>query len=132
MAHAGIDYHVDFISLLSLSNIGTVDPELALAKKPILAPEAMSGYPCIGSGPLASNPTPSLGELPSGNDKPLLALLASKECDNKEAGVKRMRGQAADWRADAECAVDLACQSKVTTTIIMGGWGPLEMFFWCV
>ena len=120
MAHAGMDYHVDFISLLSLSNIGTVEPELALTKKPTPAPEVMSG------SHLVSNLPPSLGELPKGNNTPLLALLASKECEHniKGGGVKRMRGQVAGWRADAECAtegVDLACQSKVTTKVGGGG-----------
>ncbi len=32
MAYAGMDYHMDFISLLSLANIGVVDPEVSLSK----------------------------------------------------------------------------------------------------
>lgn len=42
MAHANIDFHMDFISLLSLSNNGVILPELLLAQKKqaALAPEA--------------------------------------------------------------------------------------------
>lgn len=32
MAHASIDYHMDFISLLSLANIGMVEPEVLMIK----------------------------------------------------------------------------------------------------
>lgn len=45
MAYAGIDYHMDFASLLSLSNIGVVEPEIHMTSKPKL-----NGY----SGPAAS------------------------------------------------------------------------------
>ena len=49
MAHARIDYHMDFISLLSLSNIGVVDPEVMMIKKqqPQVASEH-SQEPCGG------------------------------------------------------------------------------------
>lgn len=56
MAHASIDYHMDFISLLSLSNIGVVEPEILIAKKQhqsVVEPQANFG--CNG----ITHPQPS-------------------------------------------------------------------------
>lgn len=35
MAHASVDCHLDFISLLSLANIGVIEPEVSLSKKQV-------------------------------------------------------------------------------------------------
>ena len=59
MAHASMDYHMDFISLLSLSNIGVVEPEIQLAaKKERGASQQQAGVGQLASSvPLAGTPS---------------------------------------------------------------------------
>lgn len=89
MAHANMDYHMDFISLLSLSNIGVLEPQLVLAQKKqaALAPEALQGLSCTpgwdGHGSTSNGCCLSNGSngLTNGNGF------------EKLNGVKRRRGQ---------------------------------------
>ena len=87
MAHANVDYHMDFISLLSLSSIGVVEPEVSMAKK-----RQQTVSPA--GGVQAPNPSSNGGLLDSPQCFPHFKngdSLHSLNMNGLERGVKRVR-----------------------------------------
>lgn len=111
MAHASMDYQMDFISLLSLSNIGVIEPELAWAQEHAAAPAALSST-CTAAG---FQDGTSGREPVNGYQLPINGL--NTNCNGLDRSIKRRRGQ---LEAEAERATNLVengedwtCPTKV-------------------